>query len=98
MVYIAFYSYLICFEIVIEVKSKEENDNQRELLEINKTKEKESIQLVSTNPIYKPYFVHADEIIEVWKFVNYISSDIPEIKLDEENLKKTLIILQKEVT
>jgi transcriptional regulator with XRE-family HTH domain len=64
----------------------------------NYLKEKESIQLVSTNPIYKPYFVHADEIIEVWKFVNYISSDIPEIKLDEENLKKTLIILQKEVS
>jgi len=64
----------------------------------NYLKEKESIQLVSTNPIYKPYFVHADEIIEVWKFVNYISSDLPEIKIDQENLKKTLINLQKEVS
>jgi transcriptional regulator with XRE-family HTH domain len=64
----------------------------------NYLKEKESIQLVSTNPIYEPYFVHADEIIEVWKFVNYISSDLPEIKIDQENLKKTLINLQKEVS
>jgi SOS-response transcriptional repressor LexA len=64
----------------------------------NYLKERESIQLVSTNPLFKPYFVHADEIIEVWKFVNYIASDIPEIKIDEDNLKKTLINLQKEVS
>jgi transcriptional regulator with XRE-family HTH domain len=64
----------------------------------NYLKEKESIQLVSTNPLYQPYFVHADEIIEVWKFVNYISSDLPEIKLDEGDLQKTLINLQKEVS
>ena len=64
----------------------------------NYLKERESLQLVSTNPLFKPYFVHADEIIEVWKFVNYISSEIPEIKLDDDNLKKTLINLQKEVS
>lgn len=64
----------------------------------NHLKEKESIQLVSTNPLYEPYFVHADEIIEVWKFVNYISSDIPEIKIDDSHLQKTLINLQKEVS
>jgi transcriptional regulator with XRE-family HTH domain len=64
----------------------------------NYLKERESIQLVSTNPLFKPYFVHADEIIEVWKFVNYIASDIPEIKIDEDNLKKTLINLQKEIS
>lgn len=64
----------------------------------NHLREKESIQLVSTNPLYKPYFVHADDIIEVWKFVNYISTDIPEIKIDEDNLKKTLINLQKEIS
>ena len=64
----------------------------------NYLKEKESIQLVSTNPLYSPYFVHADEIIEVWKFVNYICSDIPDVKLDDDNLKKTLINLQKEVS
>jgi transcriptional regulator with XRE-family HTH domain len=64
----------------------------------NHLKERESLQLISTNPLYKPYFVHADEIIEVWRFVNYISSDIPEIKIDEDDLKATLINLQKEVS
>lgn len=64
----------------------------------NYLKERESIQLVSTNPLYTPYFVHADEIIEVWKFVNYICSDIPDVKLDDGNLNKTLINLQKEVS
>jgi transcriptional regulator with XRE-family HTH domain len=64
----------------------------------NFLKEKESLQLVSTNPLYQPYFVHANEIIEVWKFVNYISEDLPEVKIDETHLQKTLINLQKEVS
>lgn len=64
----------------------------------NHIKDRESLQLVSTNPLYPPYFVHADEIIEVWKFVNYICAEIPEIKIDENHLQKTLINLQKEVS
>jgi transcriptional regulator with XRE-family HTH domain len=63
----------------------------------NFLKEKESLQLVSTNPLYTPYFVHANEIIEVWKFVNYISSEIPDIKIDETHMQKALMNLQKEI-
>lgn len=57
----------------------------------------QSFQLCSTNPIYNPYYVHADKIIEIWKFVNYISSEIPDIKIDDMHMQKTLIGIQKEV-
>ncbi len=35
------------------------------------------LRLYSLNTIYEPYEVHVNDIREVWKFVNYISSEIP---------------------
>lgn len=57
----------------------------------------QSFQLCSTNPFYKPYFVHANDILEIWKFVNYISPELPEIRMDDQDLSKSLQALQKEV-
>tara|TARA_R110002072_G_scaffold302402_2_gene485155 strand:- start:25140 stop:25940 length:801 start_codon:yes stop_codon:yes gene_type:complete len=57
----------------------------------------QSFQLCSTNSFYDPYLVHANDIIEMWKFVNYISPELPEIKLDDKGLSKSLQNLQKEV-
>jgi hypothetical protein len=57
----------------------------------------QSLQLCSTNPFYTPYFIHVNEVIEIWKFVNYIASDLPEVKLDELQLKKSILDLQREV-
>jgi transcriptional regulator with XRE-family HTH domain len=57
----------------------------------------QSFQLCSTNPFYEPYFVHINDVLEVWKFVNYISPDLPEIRLDDKDLSKTLQSLQKEI-
>jgi transcriptional regulator with XRE-family HTH domain len=42
--------------------------------------------LYSLNPIYEPYEVHINEVREVWKFVNYISSEIPDPVLPEKQL------------
>lgn len=56
-----------------------------------------SFQLCSTNPFYEPYLVHANDILEVWKFVNYISPELPEIKLDEKDVSKSLKTLQKDI-
>ena len=42
--------------------------------------------LYSLNPIYEPYEVHITEVKEVWKFVNYISSELPEPVLPEKQL------------
>ena len=40
--------------------------------------------LYSLNPIYEPYEVHINEVKEIWKFVNYISSEIPDPVLPEK--------------
>jgi transcriptional regulator with XRE-family HTH domain len=62
------------------------------------------LRLHSLNPIYEPYEVHVNDIREVWKFVNYISSEIHVsnnymvtmesqinmLKKDVENIKKRI--------
>lgn len=58
---------------------------------------KQSFQLCSTNPFYEPYLVHANDILEMWKFVNYISPELPEMQLDGKDVAKSLQNLQKEV-
>ena len=58
----------------------------------------QTLQLCSTNPFYQPYFIHANEIIEVWKFVNYIASDLPVSKMDDSEIRQSIIGLQKEIS
>jgi len=58
---------------------------------------KQSFQLCSTNTFYEPYLVHANNILEMWKFVNYISPELPEMRLDDKDLSKSLQNLQREV-
>ena len=57
----------------------------------------QSFQLCSTNTFYAPYLVHANNIIEMWKFVNYISPELPEVRMDDNDLSKSIQSLQKEV-
>lgn len=63
----------------------------------NHLMEDRELELVSTNPIYKPYRIKVSEVVEVWKFVNYISQDLPEQKLGESDLTSVIKDLQKEV-
>jgi transcriptional regulator with XRE-family HTH domain len=44
----------------------------------NYIKKKKCLSLHSLNPSYDPYDVPASEIKEVWKFCNYLSSEIPD--------------------
>lgn len=60
--------------------------------------EKQSFQLISTNPLYDPYFVKVEEVIEMWKFVNYISPELPEVKLDDSNVQASLVSIKKEIS
>lgn len=70
--------------IVFKIVYKRLNDNQ-------------SFQLCSTNPLFEPYEVHANEIVEIWKFVNYISNDVPVGEFKESELTKAILDLQTEV-
>lgn len=44
----------------------------------NQLRKKKNLLLKSLNPQYQPYEVPATDIREVWKFCNYISSELPE--------------------
>ncbi len=55
------------------------------------------LRLYSLNPIYEPYDVDVKDIREVWKFVNYISNEVPEPEDQNKQLINSVKALQKEV-
>ncbi len=63
----------------------------------NRIETTRSLQLCSTNPLYQPYEIAVSEILEIWKFVNYICSEMEETKPDEAQLTKSIRDLQREV-
>jgi transcriptional regulator with XRE-family HTH domain len=63
----------------------------------NLIESEQSFRLCSTNPYYKPYNVHVGEILEMWKFVNYISPELPEVRIDDNDLSRSIQDLQKEI-
>ena len=63
----------------------------------NKIKEENKLILYSLNPLYEPIEVHINEIREVWKFVNFISSEIPEPVLSPDHLARTVASLKHEM-
>jgi transcriptional regulator with XRE-family HTH domain len=42
-----------------------------------KLKADKGLKLVSDNPIYDPYFIPVEDIMEIWKAKAYISTDLP---------------------
>ena len=57
-----------------------------------------ALRLHSLNPLYEPYEIHISEVKEIWKFVNYISGELPETnEMKTEALAQSLKSLQKEV-
>lgn len=59
--------------------------------------QQQSLELCSTNPIYQPYMVHINEVLEIWKFVNYISPKFNEMRVDDHQLARSIQNLQREV-
>ncbi len=57
----------------------------------------QSFELCSTNPIYAPYKVHVNEVLEMWKFVNYMSPEFTDFKADDQQVAKSIQDLQREV-
>ncbi|HLU87237.1 MAG TPA: helix-turn-helix domain-containing protein [Taishania sp.] len=64
----------------------------------NRLEKEQSFQLCSTNTLYQPYMVHVNDILEIWKFVNYISPELPEIQIDREGVSRSIMELQQEVS
>lgn len=59
--------------------------------------EKGLLRLHSLNPAYLPFSVHIQDVREVWKFVHYISSELPEPLSVENQILDDLKELKTEV-
>jgi transcriptional regulator with XRE-family HTH domain len=63
----------------------------------NKIKNGNSLRLHSLNSMYDPYSIPISDVKEIWKFVNYITSEMPEANQEKEDLLSTVKQLKKEV-
>ncbi|MGA1976645.1 MAG: LexA family transcriptional regulator [Bacteroidales bacterium] len=56
-----------------------------------------NLVLYSLNPIYEPYEVHITEVKEIWKFVNFISSEIPDPIIPERQLIQAVAAMKNDL-
>ncbi|HCC72106.1 MAG TPA: DNA-binding protein [Bacteroidales bacterium] len=56
----------------------------------NRIKNEGKLFLYSLNPIYDPFSVRISEVREVWRFIHYISDELPEPVLPEKELINTV--------
>ncbi|MBD1396289.1 helix-turn-helix domain-containing protein [Pontibacter sp. JH31] len=63
----------------------------------NKLKEASSLRLHSDNPVYSPYEVHMEDVLEIWEAKSYISSTFPIADLSLDKLSSIVLDLQKEM-
>ncbi len=63
----------------------------------NHLRKKRSLTLKSLNTTYNPYELNVSEIREVWKFCNYMSTEIPDSNFAKEDLIEKLSKLEMEV-
>lgn len=64
----------------------------------NQIRKNKTLLLSSLNSFYEPFEVAANKVRELWKFVCYISSELPEPNLSNEALVSTVMKLQKNVS
>jgi len=63
----------------------------------NHIKDEGKLRLYSLNSLYKPYDVDIKEIREIWKFVHFISSEMPETNQPRQNLEKAVADIKRDV-
>jgi phage repressor protein C with HTH and peptisase S24 domain len=63
----------------------------------NRIQHDRKLVLHSLNPLYDPYEIHINQVREVWKFVNYISSEVPPKNKEKELLVEEVEKLKKQV-
>jgi len=63
----------------------------------NKLNSDGRLVLYSLNPVYEPYEVHINEVKEIWKFVNYISSELPDPVLPEKQLIQAVAAMKNDL-
>lgn len=63
----------------------------------NQIRLKKKLLLKSLNPVYAPYEVDIGDVKEIWKFVNYISTELPEAMTSQEGLASSVANLNDEI-
>ncbi|MFI5134877.1 MAG: XRE family transcriptional regulator [Chitinophagales bacterium] len=63
----------------------------------NELKRSKKLVLHSLNPEFKPYEIGVNEIKEVWKFCNYISSEMPEPLRHSDELLQSVAKIEEEL-
>jgi transcriptional regulator with XRE-family HTH domain len=63
----------------------------------NILKEENKLILFSLNPAYEPYDVHISQIKEIWQFVHYISTELPDPIEPKDELVKAMEIIRNDV-
>jgi transcriptional regulator with XRE-family HTH domain len=63
----------------------------------NRIEEEGKMILFSLNPLYEPYEIHVGEIREIWKFIHFISHEIPEPVIPENQLVRTVAGLKQDM-
>jgi hypothetical protein len=63
----------------------------------NQINDSGTLLLCSTNPQYQPYEVKVGDVLEIWKFVNYINPRFEEPNPHRDQLTDTVLDLQKEM-
>jgi hypothetical protein len=55
------------------------------------------LRLYSLNSLYKPYDVPVSDIKEVWRFVHFISTEIPEPETSGGSLTQTVYEMKRDM-
>jgi transcriptional regulator with XRE-family HTH domain len=63
----------------------------------NNLKKDGKLVLYSLNPVYEPYEVHVSDVKEIWKFVNYISSELPDPVMPEKQLIQAVATMKSDL-
>lgn len=70
----------------------------------NELRAKGSLKMISTNPEYDPYELPINEIREVWKFVLYMTGEIPapsdnrQVLNNLEQIRKEIVEIRQQIT
>ena len=63
----------------------------------NLLEEQQLLRLSSTNPLYAPFEVPVAEVLEVWRFVSYISKELPDVQLDNAAIGSQIRAIQADL-
>jgi len=63
----------------------------------NKIDSEGKLGLYSLNTTYEPYDIEVKDVKEVWKFINYISSEMPDKNIEKDDLVDEVKALRQEV-